>query len=197
MYHFVKFNNTWYLKPEKLEDVIDHFKKFCGREFKEGFEDFCSNSVIRTSYDGSKYRDSKNHSSSVWRYAVEMTMDLKGMGWLESAVSLEERTYKDRIKKFLEGKPIFFTDGLPYYPPIEWPKYDGEVWKDELEFPYEYQYENCRFLQWPGGRHWYVKIGNIDIGDSYGNYKFSDKSYAQNVAKMWCKCGGDWSIYKD
>lgn len=28
MYHFVKFNNTWYLKPEKLEDVIDHFKSF-------------------------------------------------------------------------------------------------------------------------------------------------------------------------
>ena len=58
MYHFVKFNDTWYLKSEKLEDVIDHFKKFCGREFKEGFEDFCNNSVIRTSYDGSKYRDS-------------------------------------------------------------------------------------------------------------------------------------------
>lgn len=169
MYHFVKFNDTQYLKPEKLEDVIDHFKKFCGREFNEGFEDFRNNSVIRTSYDGSKYRDSKNHSSSVWRYAVEMTMDCKGMSWLESASSLEERTYKDRIKKFLEGKPIFFTDGLPYYPPIEW----------------------------PGGRHWYVKIGNIDIGDSWGHYKFSDKSYAQKVAKKWCKCGGDWSIYKD
>lgn len=112
MYHFVKFNNTWYLKPEKLEDVIDYFKKFCGREFEEGFEDFCKNSEIRTSYDGSKYRYGKNHSSSVWRYAVEMAMDLKGMGWLESAVSLEEMTYKDRIKKFLEGKPIFFTDGL-------------------------------------------------------------------------------------
>lgn len=103
MYHFVKFNDTWYLKPEKLEDVIDHFKKFCGREFKEGFEDFRNNSVIRTSYDGSKYRDSKNHSSSVWRYAVEMTMDCKGMSWLESAASLEERTYKDRIKKFLKA----------------------------------------------------------------------------------------------
>ena len=196
MYHFVKFNNTWYLKPEKLEDVIEHFKKFCGREFNEGFEDFRNNSEIRTSsIDGSKYRYSKNHSSSVWRYAVEMTMDLKGMSWLESATSLEEKTYKDRIKKFLEGKPIFFTDGLPYYPPIEWPEYDEEVWKEELEFPYEYQYENCRFLQWPGGRHWYVKIGNIDIGDSWGHYKFNDLSYAQEVAKKWCQCGGDWDAY--
>ena len=193
MYHFVKFNNTWYLKPEKLEDVIEHFKKFCGREFKEGFEDFRDNVSVKKDYNGEKYLYSKNHSSSLWRYAVEMTMQFGGESWLNAANSLEEQTYKNRIERFLEGKPIFLTDGLPYYPPKEWPEYDEEVWKDELEFPYEYNYENCRFLQWPDGRHWYVKIGNIDIGDKYGNYKFSDKSYAQKVAKAWCKCGGDWS----
>ena len=43
MYHFVKFNNTWYLKPEKIDDIIDHFKKFCGREFEQGFNDFKDN----------------------------------------------------------------------------------------------------------------------------------------------------------
>ena len=193
MYHFVKFNNTWYLKPEKLEDVIEHFKKFCGREFKEGFEDFRDNVSVKKDYNGEKYLYSKNHSSSLWRYAVEMTMQFGGESWLNAANSLEEQTYKNRIERFLEGKPIFLTDGLPYFPPKEWPEYDEEVWKDELEFPYEYNYENCRFLQWPDGRHWYVKIGNIDIGDKYGNYKFSDKSYAQKVAKAWCKCGGDWS----
>ena len=193
MYHFVKFNNTWYLKPEKLEDVIEHFKKFCGREFKEGFEDFRNNVSIKKDYNCEKYLYSKNHSSSLWRYAVEMTMQFGGESWLNAANSLEEQTYKNRIERFLEGKPIFLTDGLPYFPPKEWPEYDEEVWKDELEFPYEYNYEDCRFIQWPNGRHWYVKIGNIDIGDKYGNYKFSDKSYAQKVAKAWCKCGGDWS----
>ena len=193
MYHFVKFNNTWYLKPEKLEDVIEHFKKFCGREFKEGFEDFRDNVSVKKDYNCEKYLYSKNHSSSLWRYAVEMTMQFGGESWLNAANSLEEQTYKNRIERFLEGKPIFLTDGLPYFPPKEWPEYDEEVWKEELEFPYEYNYEDCRFLQWPNGRHWYVKIGNIDIGDKYGNYKFSDKSYAQKVAKAWCKCGGDWS----
>lgn len=197
MYHFVKFNNTWYLKPEKLEDVTEHFKKFCGREFKEGFEDFRDNVSVKKDYNGEKYLYSKNHSSSLWRYAVEMTMQFGGESWLNAANSLEEQTYKNRIERFLEGKPIFLTDGLPYFPPKEWPEYDEEVWKDELEFPYEYNYEECRFLQWPNGRHWYVKIGNIDIWDKYGNYKFSDKSYAQEVAKKWCKCGGDWSRYEE
>lgn len=197
MYHFVKFNNTWYLKPESLEDIIEHFKKFCGREFEQGFNDFKDNVSIKKDYNDEPYLYSKNHSSSAWRNAVEMTMRLTGGSWLNIANSLEEHTYKDRIKKFLEGKPIFFTDGLPYYPPIEWPDYDEEVWKDELEFPYEYKFEDVRFIQWPGGRHWCAKLGNIDIVSEYGSQKWSDKYYAMEVAKKWCKCGGDWSKYKE
>jgi hypothetical protein len=69
---------------------------------------------------------------------------------------------------------MFFTDGLPYYPPIDWPEYDEEVWKEELEFPYEYNFEDVRFIQWPGGRHWYAKLGNIDIVDKYEYQKMND-----------------------
>ena len=36
-----------------------------------------------------------------------------------------------------------------------------------------------------------LKIGNIDISDKWRNYKFSDKSYAQEVAKKWCECEGN------
>lgn len=193
MYHFVKFNKTWYLKPETLEDVTEHFKKFCGREFEQGFNDFKDNTMIKEDYNGEKYLYSKNHSSSHWRNIVELTMQFTGESWLKAACTLEERTYKDRIKRFIDGKPIFFTDGLPYYPPIDWPEYDEEVWKEELEFPYEYNFEDVRFIQWPGGRHWYAKLGNIDIVDKYGYQKWNDKYYAMEVAKKWCKCGGDWN----
>lgn len=147
MYHFVKFNNTWYLKHETIEDAIEHFKKFCGREFEEGFNDFKNNVVVIKSNDGEKQLYSKNHSSSHWRNAVELTMTIKDQSWLEAACSLEEKTYQDRIKIFNSGKPIFFTDGLPYTPLKDCPEYDDEVWKEELEFPYEYQYENCKFIQ--------------------------------------------------
>ena len=58
-YHFVKFQNTWYLKPESVQDIIDHFKKICGREFKDGFEDFVDNTVIAKDHKGNPYRWSK------------------------------------------------------------------------------------------------------------------------------------------
>ena len=90
MYHFVKFNNTWYLKPESVQDIIDHFKKICGREFKEGFEDYKDNVVVKKDHNGEPYLYSMNHSSSVWRNAVELCeMKLKGLTWLEGATSLE------------------------------------------------------------------------------------------------------------
>ena len=40
MYHFVKFNNTWYLKPNSVAQIIEHFKTICAREFEDGFNDF-------------------------------------------------------------------------------------------------------------------------------------------------------------
>lgn len=75
----------------------------------------------------------------------------------------------------------------------EHPEYDEEVWSEELTYPYEYNYDDVRILQWPGGHHWYAKIGSMDIVDKYGNQKWSDKSYAIEIAKRFCKCGGDWS----
>ena len=195
MYHFVKFNHTWYLKPETVQDIIDHFNKICGREFKEGFDDFKDNVSIETSkVDGHKYLYSKNHSSSVWRNAVELCeMRIKGLSWLEGATALEQKTFNDRIEMFNKGRAIYLRDGLPYYCSLEHPKYDEEKWIETLDYPYEYKYDECRITKWPNGRHWYVRIGKIDICDKFGNYKFSDKSYAQEVAKQWCQCGGDWS----
>jgi len=195
MYHFVKFNKTWYLKPESTQDIIDHFKKICGREFKEGFEDYINNVIVRKNpITGEPYLYSMNHSSSTWRNAVELCeMKLKGQNWLKGATSLEDKTFKDRLEMFAKGKAIYFTDGLPYYCCNVHPTYEEEKWSEKLEYPYEFQYDEVRFLQWEGGRHWYAKIGSIDIVDKYGRQKWSDKSYAQMIAKTWCKCGGDWS----
>lgn len=197
MYHFVKFNSTWYLKPECLQDIVDHFTKICGREFKEGFEDFRDNVRIYRDKDGNVKNVSYNHTSSVWRYAVEMEMEFKGLSWLNTADSLEKRTFEDRINRFKNNKPIYFPCSLAIYPPIEHPIYDEEKWTDELIYPFEYNYDEVRFIQWPNGKHWYAKIGKIDIVDKYGRQKWCDKSYAQEIAKKFCECGGDWSKIKE
>ena len=197
MYHFVKFNNTWYLKVESVQDISDHFKKVCGREIEQGWNDFKDNTRIKKDENGNNELISRNHSTSVWRNVVELTMQIKGDSWMNSANELETRTYKDRINHFLKGDLVYLTDGLPYFVAKEEPKYDEELFSDELKYPYKFDFEEVRFLQWPNGIHWYAKIGNIDIVDKYGNQKWRDKYYAMEVAKKFCKCGGNWKMYQE
>ena len=40
MYHFVKFNNTWYLKPEKLEDVIELFNEAINSKLVDSYSKY-------------------------------------------------------------------------------------------------------------------------------------------------------------
>ena len=198
MYHFVKFNDTWYLKPESVQDIIDHFNKICGREIKQGFNDFADNVQFIKDKDGNVIdTTSRNHTTSIWRYAVETSMKAKGNSWLNSANELENRTFQDRLKLFQAGRPIYFTDGLPYYVGNEHPKYDEEKWSEELKYPYKFDFDQVRYIQWPNGRHWYAKIGNIDIVDKWGNQKWNDKYHAMRIAKYFCMCGGDWKNYKN
>lgn len=197
MYHFCKFNNTWYLKPESVQDITDHFKKICGREMQQGFNDFVDNVRFIKNDKGENEILSKNHSSSLWRCAVEFSMECHGGSWMEHSQSLEDRTYQHRIKMFLDGHDIYLADGLTINVPIETPEYEEEKWSDELVYPYKFDYDDVRFIKWPDGRHWYAKIGSIDIVDKHGNQKWNDKYYAMNVAKAFCQCGGDWSLYKN
>ena len=60
----------------------------------------------------------------------------------------------------------------------------------------DFNYDDVRFIRWNDGKHWYAKIGDIDICDQYGNYKSTNKYYMMRVAKQWCECGGDWSKIK-
>lgn len=197
MYHFVKFNSTWYLKVESVKDISDHFKKVCGREIEQGWNDFKDNTRIKKDENGNNELISRNHSTSVWRNVVELTMQIKGDSWMNSANELEQRTYKDRINHFLKGDFVYLTDGLQYFVAKEEPKYDEDKWSDELKYPYKFDFEEVRFIQWPNGIHWYAKIGNIDIVDKYGNQKWRDKYYAMEIAKKFCKCGGNWKMYQE
>ena len=63
-----------------------------------------------------------------------------------------------------------------------------ERFSEELIYPIEAQYnfDDVRYIQWPDGKHWYAKVGNFDICDKEGNYKWNTKEEAMNAAKKFC-----------
>lgn len=189
MYHFVLLDNhTWYLKPETEQDVLDHFNKVMGREFRLGFEDRKEGThIIKGINDPSKPEIMLNHPSSPWRIAVEMEERMKNQSWLGAADSLERRTLQDRLKLQREGRTLYLSNNLTYFVPNDKNPMQviDEVWKEELVYPSKYDFDSARCVLNPDGR-WEVYIGDTQVRDEYGRTSWSIKAYAMEMARKFC-----------
>ena len=89
MYHFVKYNNIWYLKPETKQDIMDHYNIILKREFEEGFKDRKASSHIWKDYDGpGKDYIYVEHPTTAWAKAVEQYMSAWNLSWVMAAHKL-------------------------------------------------------------------------------------------------------------
>lgn len=191
MYHFVKIDNIWYLKPETKQDIIDHFNTIVKKCFEEGLKDRVSSTYLCKNYFGQgKDYIYIEHPTTDWAKAVEQYMHIWGLTWVETAHKLETVTYNDRLNTFdklsAQGKTFYLRNGLGIFccPNAT---YDDEVWSDKMEYPIKdvYTIDDVRYIQWKDGSHWYAKVGNIDIVDPDGRQKWDTKEEAMKWAQIW------------
>lgn len=188
-YHFVKFDGVWHLKPETVQDIINHFNTVIKDKFVEGFEDYKKSIHVCKRYDGTPWIY-RAHPETDWNAAVTLLAGVKGLSWFEAAHELENKTYNDRIKHF--GKsPMYLSNGLAYSTPKEEPDYQDEQWLDEIMYPIsEFDPNRVRYIQWPGGKHWYAKIDNYDVVDQHGNQKWNTQEEAEKAVRRWLTIHG-------
>lgn len=186
MYHFVKIKNIWYLKIEKEQDIIDHLHTIMKREFELGWEDWKNGTYTGSPLNGGKTYHA--HPTTPWNCAVTMYLNLFGGTWFEAADKLEKKTIEDRIKFFKKGNSLYLQNNLTYMSFKDDQEITDEKFSKELIYPIEAQYhfDDVRYIQWPDGKHWYAKVGNLDICDKEGNYKWNTKEEAMNAAKKFC-----------
>lgn len=58
--------------------------------------------------------------------------------------------------------------------------------KEGFEFP-SFSREDIRIKQWPGGKHFYAYIGNMEIRDENGNIKWNTREEAERQAEKYVK----------
>lgn len=190
MYHFVKYNNIWYLKPETKQDIMDHFNIILKREYEEGFKDRKSSTHLCKNYfgPGEDYIYIE-HPTTPWAKAVEMYMPVWNMSWVMTANKLETVMMNARLNMFDNGRPLYLSNGLTLFEPNDTIKYQDECWKDTLEYPEPefYTEKDIRYIQWKDGSHWYAKIGKYDVVDENGNQKWNTRNEAINAAYSFLK----------
>ena len=190
MYHFVKLeNNTWYLKVESEQDILDHVNITLRREFNQGFADLKEGMHVFVSPSG-QVNTVINHPSSKWRIAVELEMKMKGQSYLEAANNLETKTINDRLELFRKGREVYLSNGLTYLIMNDKNRMEiiDEKWSDILRYPVDegkHDFDKVEIRRLENGK-WGAWVDGIRIKSEYGTDEWSIKAYAIEIARKFC-----------
>ena len=176
-YKFIRINEKygdgygkWYFKPSTIEQILEHWYRYCCVEIAEGMKEVADNLL----------RKSKNqftqHYTTYYGSLVNMMSEAKCKSVWEIASELERELLQSRLTELDEN--TYFTNGLTKFIFVDnIYEITDEIDSDELVYPDEknLNIKDVRFIQWPDGKHWYAKIGKIDIVDEQGNQKWNTK----------------------
>lgn len=190
-YHFVKVRTvgdpesegTWYFKPENTTDVLEHWNKYVASEIHDGVQEYVEHlkAHAENRYIG--------HYTTMWGSMIEQITSVTSQPSIVSIMKQETELYYNRMRDISNGLEIFLSEGLTVFMLTEgYTEIVEHYYSDVLAFPHEkYTLDNVRFIMWKGGKHWYAKIGNVDIVDSNGNQKWNTKAEAIQAAKEYLK----------
>lgn len=190
-YHFVKvglvndptYQGTWYFKPETKEDVDEHWNKYVACEINDGVKEYVDH--LKAHAEGAYI----GHYTTQWGSLIASLTDVTEQPSIVRIMKEETELYYNRMRDINAGRDIYLSEGLTVFMLTEgYTEIIEHYYSDVLAFPHEkYTLDNVRFIMWDGGKHWYAKIGNIDIVDQTGNQKWNTKEEATQAAIEYLK----------
>lgn len=178
-YKFVKIVNpnsneifkNWYFYCESIDSLIEHFKRYIKCEIDNGFKDALNVAMHNM------------HYSNNWASTVNKIMSIKGGSFLEISTELENKMFQSRASLIKSDGACLLTDGLQAMPITSFNIID-ECYKEELVWP-TYTENDIKIVSWPGGAHFYAKIGGMDVVNEKGEQKWNTWDEAFNEAKQF------------
>jgi len=107
--------------------------------------------------------------------AADIIAKAKGGGSLTALMNLSDTISRNLFEHILNGKKILINQ-LGGYHFLN----DGD--SVELLNDYVYTEKDISISKFEGGKHFYAKIGDINVYDKYGDYKWNTHEYAEKTA---------------
>lgn len=187
MYKFIKIKrdniiSNWYFVPEKEDDILEHWKKYAMPIIKDGIRDIINCHVKKID----------KHPMNPYAVLVEsLSNALNGgevnIGIIEKSNIELVKVLEHRVNSFNNNRKILLTDGITETSYLSDDIIFEEKHMSSLTFPDEVNYniDDVRYIRWDGGKHWYAKVGKLDICDENNNYKWNSKEEAIKAANKW------------
>lgn len=199
-YEFVRFKSLvngeeskkWWLVVDTPRMVIDHAAKFLKPAMQEGF-DLSASAAIQAVFkhgDVSLMPHPANMAAAAIQQISSINYQDSPMAFFHTANMMLKDAIDSRLKRIEKGKTIYLEDGVrefgynendPHFEIVE------RCYMDEMTFP-DFKtptFDDVKFIQWPGGSHWYAKVNREDIVDKDGNQKWNTRYEAEKAAEWY------------
>ena len=184
-YTFVKIKSkkdggaNWYFRPKDELQVIEHWYKYPAAVIKDG-----TRIMVRK-----VLKNVIGHFQNNFEIGVEAFMKATGSDLRTALVTVENIAFNSRLKDFGKHEIYLNNDIQVLLLDERIAEIVVTLEKDTLTFPDEEKPEmkDVRFLVWPGGSHYYSKIGSLDVTDEQGEQKWKTKAEAMKAAEWYIK----------
>jgi len=165
----------WYLLIDN-EEALDAFAEVQGRHL--GYEYYCAKTNVMA------HRHSRSREQETIAILLGM-QDPPSRGMGDDIAYISDKLSLGYARIFCECGKIFVNRNLGFctLPDQFEPKILRSIKATRFIFP-EYTEKDIKVSQWAGGKHWYAKIGTVDVQDKNGNVKWSSYESAFQVAKQ-------------
>jgi hypothetical protein len=169
-----KFPSEWMLAIDTMESLDEVRKRFDQKIIGEAWKDYIHTTSRKVQRD---------HFKNSTTFAVVKRAEACGESFLGAACSIHSEMFFHQMRLISEGNTVYirkcgsyvFDNGTRY-------EILESKESDVLRFPDSEK--TVRFMQWPGGRHWYAKYGEEDVKVD-GELKWDTKEQAERAAKKW------------
>lgn len=179
MFKFVKIKDKF--------GNVDNFTLLCDSlDILESHNNTVMKTVYENAHDNFQNTACKGYHVTNAVTTLWMLMGkLKQQTVLETSITLEEKTMQDRIEMLEKYGKIYLNRNGTYKPPDNNDEIVEEVEKEELIYPEDevfYTQNDIRIINWDGGKHFYAKVGDLDVVDKNGNQKWNTWKEARSHA---------------
>ena len=174
---------VWYLKPNSVQDIQDHWDTVCASQMRDTVEH-----RFRTATFGDKGVMFK-HPVTEFGIGVEAFCQATNRVYAVGLLEVENEAYRSRMSSFEKGQDIYLKEGMTVFSLDDrFFEVSETVVKDTLSYPTKKKWgmEDVRYAQWNmlgnRGTHWYAKIGRRDVVDAQGQMKWDTRKEAEEAA---------------
>jgi hypothetical protein len=190
-----KEDTVWYFRAKTLDEITLHYNKVLLPILQVGFNSFSAKFCEALDYYINRDKTpgehiSIHHADNDVENAIRVIDAInhgepRPLSMFETTNQMLLDAYKTRIETLMKYGECYLANGVQQFGySEEYYEICEQRFSDEFVFPTQRlaTIDDVRIIQWPGGLHFYAKVGNVDIVDSRGNQKWDTEEEAKKEA---------------